>query len=248
MTAPELIAHRGYTLHYPENTLSAVRAAIEAGARYVEVDVQLSRDAVPVLFHDHTLKRLCGVDGAVHDLGLAELRELHPSDFDRFGYRFAAEPFPTLAGLAELIARHPSIMFFIEIKRIALSRFGVTKTVARILEDLKPVRRQCIPISYSLTALRAVKAQGWPILGAVIDRWRDRKRPGMRELAPRYLFCDADGLPRFGKLRYEGAQLAVFEVQSAAVAHKLSVRGADLIETFHLGELKQALGHRLAAS
>ncbi|MEK7733824.1 MAG: glycerophosphodiester phosphodiesterase family protein [Pseudomonadota bacterium] len=67
MNPPELVAHRGYTLLYPENTLSAVRGAIEAGGRYVEVDIQLSRDEVPVLFHDHTLKRLCGVDGAVHE-------------------------------------------------------------------------------------------------------------------------------------------------------------------------------------
>ncbi len=246
MNPPELIAHRGYTLHYPENTLSAVRGAIAAGARYVEVDVQLSRDEVPVLFHDHTLKRLCGVDGAVHERTLDELRQLHPSDFDRFGYKFAAEPFPTLAELVELIARHPSVIFFIEIKRIALSRFGVTKTVARILHELKPVRRQCVPISYSLTALRAVCAQGWPIVGAVIDRWRDRKRPGLRELAPRYLFCDADGLPRFGKLKFEGAQLAVFEVQSAATVRRLAARGIELVETFHLGELKRELEHTAA--
>ncbi len=241
MMPPELVAHRGYTLHYPENTLSAVRAAIEAGARYVEVDIQLSRDEVPVLFHDHTLTRLCGVDGAVHERTLAELQQLHPSDFDRFGYKFAAEPFPTLAALVEVIGQHPSVIFFIEIKRIALSRFGVAKTAARILHELKPVRRQCVPISYSLTALRAVIAQGWPIVGAVIDRWRDRQRPGLRELSPRYLFCDADGLPRFGKLRYEGAQLAVFEVQSATVARRLATRGVELIETFHIGELKHEL-------
>ena len=246
MNPPELVAHRGYTLLYPENTLSAVRGAIEAGGRYVEVDIQLSRDEVPVLFHDHTLKRLCGVDGAVHESALDELRQLHPSDFDRFGYKFAAEPFPTLAELVELIARHPSIIFFIEIKRIALSRFGVAKTVARILHELKPVRRQCVPISYSLTALRAAQAQGWPIVGAVIDRWRDRRRPGLRELAPRYLFCDVDGLPRFGKLKFEGAQLAIFEVQSAATARRLSARGAELIETFHFGELKHELEHKTA--
>ena len=241
MKLPELVAHRGYTLRYPENTLSAVRGAIAAGARYIEVDIQLSRDQVPVVFHDHTLKRLCGVDGAVHEHSLDELRQLHPSDFDRFGYKFAAEPFPTLAALVEVIARNPSVIFFIEIKRIALSRFGVTKTVSRILHELKPVRRQCVPISYSLTALRAVLAQGWPIVGAVVDRWRDRQRPGLRELAPRYLFCDADGLPRFGKLKFEGAQLAVFEVQSAAMARRLAARGVELIETFHIGELKHEL-------
>ena len=55
MDIPELVAHRGYALHYPENTLIGIEAAIRAGARYVEVDVQLSADKVPVLFHDRTL-------------------------------------------------------------------------------------------------------------------------------------------------------------------------------------------------
>ena len=61
----ELVAHRGYPRHYPENTLIGIEAAIRAGAAYVEVDIQLSSDQVPLLYHDSDMQRLSGKPGAV---------------------------------------------------------------------------------------------------------------------------------------------------------------------------------------
>ncbi|HEY9197768.1 MAG TPA: glycerophosphodiester phosphodiesterase family protein, partial [Gammaproteobacteria bacterium] len=52
MKPPILIAHRGYAARHPENTLSALQAAVAAGARWLEFDVQLSADHEPVLLHD----------------------------------------------------------------------------------------------------------------------------------------------------------------------------------------------------
>jgi glycerophosphoryl diester phosphodiesterase len=229
MRLPELVAHRGYTRHYPENTLASVMAAIEAGARFVEIDVQLTRDEIPVLFHDRTLKRLCGVDGAVQDYTAAELARFRASDFERFGYRFAQEPVATLAAFAALLKANPAVTAFVELKRASLSRFGISLTLQRVL------------ISYSLTALRAARAHSPLPLGFVIDRWRDRARDGVHELHPEYLFCDADGLPRFGKLRHPGAKLVVFEVADASRAPRLAARGVDMIETFAVGELRREL-------
>lgn len=67
------MAHRGYALHYPENTRAAIRAALAAGAKYFECDVQLTADRVPVLFHDESLDRVCGVPGSIHEFKFAEL-------------------------------------------------------------------------------------------------------------------------------------------------------------------------------
>jgi glycerophosphoryl diester phosphodiesterase len=76
MTVPELIAHRGWPRRHPENSLPGIEAALMAGAGYVEVDVQLSADRVPVLFHDAGLERLCGVPGPVAARRLDELAAL----------------------------------------------------------------------------------------------------------------------------------------------------------------------------
>ncbi|MFD8074528.1 glycerophosphodiester phosphodiesterase [Streptomyces sp. NPDC059718] len=67
------IAHRGDPYRHRENTLPSLRSALRAGADAVEMDVRLSRDGVPVLLHDPTLKRLWGVDSAVAGLAADRL-------------------------------------------------------------------------------------------------------------------------------------------------------------------------------
>lgn len=241
MHVPELVAHRGYTLHYPENTLVAVEAAIAAGARFVEVDVQLTADEVPVLFHDRTLERVCGVPGAVHDYRLEELKRFRAKEFDRFGYRYAQVPVPTLAELVALLQSHPAVTAFIEIKRAAIERFGADTVLARVLPLLQPMSERAVIISFSVAALAAARERGWRRIGVVVDRWRERRGAAIRALAPEYLFVDADGLPRWRRLRFCASKIVVYEVADAALARRLAGRGAHMVETFAIGELKAAL-------
>ena len=240
MALPLLVAHRGYTRHYPENTIVGLEAAIRAGARFVEVDVQLTRDGVPVLFHDRGLGRICGAEGAVHDYDLEDLRRLRASDFGRFGYKFAQVRIGTLAELRELLQQHPRVTAFIELKRESIERFGENVVLGRVLQELKPVQPQCVLISYALETLVTARAQ-WPTVGAVIDRWRERKLPIMRTLHPEYLFCDVDGLPRCGKLRFGDAKIVIYEVDDPQQALQLARRGVDFIETFACGEMRDQI-------
>lgn len=92
-----LYAHRG--LHdndseAPENSLSAFRKAVEAGFG-MELDVQLSKDKIPVVFHDFDLKRVCGAEGKVSDYTLQELK--------RFRLYGSDEQIPTFAEVLELV-------------------------------------------------------------------------------------------------------------------------------------------------
>jgi glycerophosphoryl diester phosphodiesterase len=241
MNLPALVAHRGYARHYPENTMPAIEAAVAAGARYVEVDVQLTRDGVPVLFHDRTLDRLCGVPGAIHEKSGAELALLRAPFFDRFGYRYAQVAIATLAALAGFLAKHPDVTAFVELKRVAVETAGAEALVRTVRETLQPVARQCVCISYSLPALAVARAQGVERIGVVIDKWAGRHTREIVRLGPEYLFCDLDGLPRFGSLKFPGACIVVFEVDRSDVALKLAKRGVDMVETFACGELAHAL-------
>ncbi len=79
------IAHRG--LHkladgIPENSLAAFEAAVRKGYT-IENDIHLTRDGEVVVFHDDTLKRMCGVEGDVEDMTLAQLKELRLGDTDQ---------------------------------------------------------------------------------------------------------------------------------------------------------------------
>ncbi len=237
MHLPELVAHRGYTLHYPENTLAGIEAAIQAGARYIEVDVQLTADKVPVLFHDRNLQRLCGVSGLVHEFSLQRLHNLRISEFDRFGYRYAQTPVATLAQLAELLGRHPHLRAFVEIKRVAIERFGVDLVLHQVVRDLRHVFKQCTLISYSIEFLRTARRNGYPSIGVILDKWRHRHLEAVKAMHPEFFFYDAVDLPRWGKLRVSGGQLVVYEITDARTAINLARRGVDLIETFAIGEM-----------
>ncbi len=242
MRTPEVVAHRGYTLHYPENTLVGIEAAIAAGARFVEVDVQLAADEVPVLFHDRTLERVCDAPGAIPDYTLAQLKRFRAKEFDRFGYRYAQVPIATLAELVESLQSHPSVTAFIEIKQAAIERFGVDAVLARVLRQLEPIAARAVIISFSVPVLVGARERGWRQIGVVVDRWRQRRDAAIRALAPEYLFVDVDGLPRWRRLRFGESKIVIYEVADAALARRLGKRGADMVETFAVGELRAALG------
>ncbi|MFG2886830.1 glycerophosphodiester phosphodiesterase [Streptomyces sp. NPDC048297] len=70
------VAHRGDPYLVRENTLDSLRSALERGADAVEIDVRLTRDGVPVLLHDETLKRLWDVDRPLSALSAEEVRDL----------------------------------------------------------------------------------------------------------------------------------------------------------------------------
>jgi len=72
-----IIGHRGASAYYPENTLLAIRKAIEMGADIIEVDIRLSRDRYPVVIHDETLDRTTNGKGPVSMYTLSELKSFN---------------------------------------------------------------------------------------------------------------------------------------------------------------------------
>ena len=88
LALPPIIGHRGARATAPENTLAGLRRAAALGARWVEVDVRLTADGVPVLLHDATLERTTTGHGPLAATTLAELEHWDAG---------AGEPVPTLA-------------------------------------------------------------------------------------------------------------------------------------------------------
>ena len=70
---PKVIGHRGAAAYAPENTLASFREASRRGATWVEIDVKLTRDGVPIVMHDASLRRTMGIDRLVAEMPRAEL-------------------------------------------------------------------------------------------------------------------------------------------------------------------------------
>jgi glycerophosphoryl diester phosphodiesterase len=98
---PWLIAHRGFRAKYPENTLIAFQAALDAGCPMIELDVTLSRDRKLVVIHDATLDRTTNGRGTVKDYSLAELKKLDAGSW--FHPMFAGQRLPELVEVLELV-------------------------------------------------------------------------------------------------------------------------------------------------
>ena len=89
-----VIAHRGASAYYPENTMAALKGAVAQQAEMIELDVLMSKDGVPMVFHDATLKRVTNGKGELHDFRLEELRKLDAGSW--FDSTFTGEQIPTL--------------------------------------------------------------------------------------------------------------------------------------------------------
>ena len=69
-------AHRGDSSRFRENTVVAIKSAIDAGAAVVEIDVRISKDGKVVVIHDPTFERLWGLDRNVSEVNWSEISEL----------------------------------------------------------------------------------------------------------------------------------------------------------------------------
>jgi glycerophosphoryl diester phosphodiesterase len=101
MRTPQIVAHRGFSGRYPENTRVAIEGAIALGVDMVEVDVRLSRDHVPVIFHDARLRHITTCPHRVDALTAGELKTL---DIGRWrGNQFRNERILTLTETLDLV-------------------------------------------------------------------------------------------------------------------------------------------------
>ena len=240
---PRLIAHRGYARHYPENTLPAVEAALTAGARFVEVDIQLSADGIPVLMHDAELMRTTGHHGMVMALDFATLRNISAGEPRRFGDRFKAVSIPSLAQLITRLEAWPAVTVFVELKTESLVHFGEQAVVAAVLAACRPCANRCIPISYDRHALATARRQGAARIGWVVRQPDAQAHHQALQLQPQFLFCNHRKLEKQEHALWPGPwHWALYEITDAPLALDWYHRGATYIETMAIGEL---LGHPL---
>ncbi|XP_056392329.1 glycerophosphodiester phosphodiesterase 1 isoform X2 [Hyla sarda] len=106
------IAHRGGAHDAPENTLAAIRLAAQNGAVAVELDLEFTKDRVPILMHDDTVERTTDGFGKLSDLTFAEVRKLNPAANHRLRHLYKNEKVPTLREAVEECLHHNLVIYF----------------------------------------------------------------------------------------------------------------------------------------
>lgn len=129
-----ITAHRGSAFKAPENTLEAIDQAIEDGADYIEIDVQLTKDDIPVLWHDADMNRIFGLKERVSEVSFQSIRNLDAGSW--FDNNFSEERIATLAQALEVVDGRAKL--FIELKPDRNTPH-LTRTVVELLQRMGAV-------------------------------------------------------------------------------------------------------------
>ncbi|MFI9271539.1 glycerophosphodiester phosphodiesterase [Kitasatospora sp. NPDC052896] len=228
---PLAVAHRGDPYRHRENTLPAIAAGLAAGADAVEIDVQLTRDGVPVLLHDPTLKRLWELDRPIRALTSAQL---------------AARTFagglkiPTLEEALALLAGTPSGRLLID-----LDEPGPAASTWRTVTALGAEDR--VAFCGPATAMLAVRELAPDATVALT--WKRPELPGrplLDDLRPRYLN------PPFGlvdralvdRARDEGLEVSVWTVDLRRTMRRMLAAGVSSLTSNRIDVLRAVIDGR----
>lgn len=235
---PQFVAHRGFSVRYPENTLLAIEQALLAGACYVECDVQLTLDGVPVLLHDDSLQRTCGVSANITELRWAELNNIRVHYAEHFGEQSGQISIPSLSQLLALMKNWPGRRVFVEIKRASIRKFGEDHVFNALVDALGSVSEQIIVISFDLNIMQRINNETALPVGWVIEEWTDANLALAQQLAPAYLFVDHESIPHnLVTLPDTNWRWVLYEIDDAATAREWVEKGAHYIETNDIGSM-----------
>ena len=172
---PPVIGHRGAAARAPENTLEGFAVAAALGVRWVEIDVMLTADGVPVLIHDETLERTTTGRGRVAAHTLAEIEALDAGGW--FGPDFAGARVPGLEATLRAL-RDLGLGLNLEVKPAAGHDVATARAAVSVLKRCWPANAPPVLVSsFSRTAL-AVAAELAPDLprgllaGSLPPDWR----------------------------------------------------------------------------
>jgi len=240
---PRIIAHRGACGYAPENTLAAFRKAYELGAKWVEFDVKLTKDDVPIIFHDDTTKRTTnGPDRKIADLTWAEIKQLDAGSW--FAPEFANEHVPTLEEVLEFLQAH-DMQANIEIKPTIGLEAKTAKLALAIINKYWPesTPKAELPLlssfaTESLVAIRYLHST-MPI-ALVQDAWDTQD-----VILLTFLACESVNLnchkltaATVKSIKRLGYNIMVYTVNDADEAKQLFSWGVDGIFTNYFDRLK----------
>lgn len=193
------IAHRGFSARYPENSMLAFERALALGADGAEFDIQLSKDGVPVVFHDENLVRITGTDALVKDLTLDELKRFDISG--RFKGECPPQRIPTLEEYFSLVKDYDFISN-IELKTAIYEYDGIERKVIGMVRAFDLSDRVVLSSFNHYTLLRCKSAAPELPCGVLyecrIAEPQDYcRRLGMEFLHPDYRFLNDEELRKY---------------------------------------------------
>jgi glycerophosphoryl diester phosphodiesterase len=218
------IAHRGYPVNYPENTLSSFQAAIDLGFSHMELDVHMSKDGIPVVMHDETIDRMTNGSGEIRKYTLDELKQFTIAPDEKI---------PTLKEVLNLAK--DNIIVSIELKKPKLYK-GIEKKVYEVIRKLDMLE-QVYVISFdhaSLIKLRTITTE--IKVGPLVNKIRHSHFRLLKKLNAEYFAVNVKAInnKHIKKCKEMGVQLVVWTVNTIEQMRAIQEYPSILVTTDEL--------------
>ena len=210
-------AHRGASTYCPENTMMAFYTGLYMGANGIETDVRLTKDGVPVLFHDATLDRVTDGTGPLADYTLEQLQQVNVQND---GLR---DKIPTLESFLQQFA-HQEITFAIELKGE-----GAEQATAELISKYG-IEKKCIVTSFRFAYLEKLHAilpglkLGCLVKEVTGETLARMKTIGCDELCPKAALVNAESVAAWHR---EGFRVRAWGVSNEELMRQVYDSGAD---------------------
>lgn len=222
------VAHRGFSGKAPENTLAAVHMALELPfVRWLEIDVQLTRDGVPVVIHDYSLDRTTNGHGKIREMSFEQIRRLDAGGWK--GRAFRGEKIPSLEEVLTLASGH--VRLNIELKTVNNLYPGLEQAVMDLVLT-KNMIQDVVLTSFDEGTLQRIKTLDSRFrTGLIYDSRRGDPVRRVDELQCSFLSIAASRLnpERSSVLSERGIQLMAWTVNRARGMRRLAAMHSDIM-------------------
>lgn len=233
----KICAHRGDSLHWPENTLSAFQSAVAQGADYVELDVQSSSDGELFVFHDEYMKRITGYPGRLWEYTAAQLSEMDAGAF--MGEQFAGTRIPTLTQALSFC--RGQIRVNVEIKETAYEiKHPIAARVVQIIEELD-MADQCVVTAYTRSTLNLVKRLNPEIRTSLLCDLADRLSWDVPEADELSVYARLLTPDFVNNAHAAGKRIIAWTADTQDEVRRLAALGVDMVVTNDPGSAALAL-------
>jgi glycerophosphoryl diester phosphodiesterase len=211
-------AHRGASEYAPENTFLSFYLGVSMGANGIETDVQITKDGVPVLFHDDTLIRVTGEKGSVCDYTLEELKTFWVKKGNLKDKIVTLEDF--LIHFKDM-----DLTFAIELKSV-----GSAKPTADLLRKYK-LKDKVILTSFNYSELTVIReyapefTTGYLAIKITPELLRQMKEDGIEELCPEAQAMTQDLVREWKAMGFSVRAWGVYNEELMKSAHSLGADG-----------------------
>ncbi|UOE55845.1 glycerophosphodiester phosphodiesterase [Bacillus sp. CMF12] len=228
----KVFAHRGVSGHFPENTMAAFQAALEAGADGIELDVQMAKDGKLVIIHDETVDRTTGGTGYIKDMTLEEILRLDAGSW--FGDVNAGETIPDLEQLFQwAVMDGNKLLINIELKNDLIEYPGMEEKVIDLILKYGLEQRVIIS-SFNAESLKRVRDLNATLqTGYLIEGIPENTLEMAKKIGANSIHCEEGfALSEFGrKAKEAGFPLRVYTINDETRSRFLNKAGVEVIMT-----------------